>query len=127
MDPAYTPDSRWNFSVGWRYHSGWPATRWNWYAVPLADGSIVWFQAYQGIRGERLPAYHRLDVRVTREFAIGGGVLHAFVDLFNVYDRTNLGSWGYSSTYSAGRLTVERENGEVQLPRVPLFGLRYEF
>jgi len=124
---SYTPASRWNVSLGWRYHSGWPATRWNWYALPLADGSIAWFQAYQGIRGDRLPAYHRLDVRVTREFRLGGGVLQAFVDLFNVYGRTNLGSWGYSSTYSSGRLSVERVNGEEQLPRLPLLGLRYEF
>jgi hypothetical protein len=125
---SYTSASRWNVSLAGRYHSGWPATRWAWRAVPLPDGSITWFQEYRGIRGDRVPPYHRLDLRVTREFTIGGGVLYAFADLFNVYNRTNLGSWAYSGTYHLdGRLTVERRNGQEQLPRMPLFGLRYEF
>jgi hypothetical protein len=124
---SYTPAPQWNLSLGWRFHSGWPATAWTWQVVPLPDGSYAWLRIFGTLRGERVPPYHRLDFRVTREFRIGGNVLEAFVDVFNVYDRTNLGSYGYQGNYSNGRLTVARVNGQEQLPRLPTFGLRWEF
>ena len=40
--------------------------------------------------GARLPTYHRLDVRLSRAWRVGGGVLTFFADVQNVYDRSNI-------------------------------------
>ncbi len=125
---AYMPNEDWIFSLGWRFHSGWPATSWSWDVQTLDDGWNFWTRRVGELRGVRLPPYHRLDVRINREFTFSRGrILHVYVDLFNVYNRTNLGSWDYAGTFEGGNLTVERVNGQEMLPFLPTVGILYEF
>lgn len=124
---TFQPNRRWSLSLGWRYHTGWPASAWTWEVETLDDGWNLWTQEFGPLRGIRLPAYHRLDVRVTRAFHLRGATLQIFVDLFNVYNRTNLGSWDFSGSYEDGALTVQRLNGQEMLPFLPTFGFLYEF
>jgi len=124
---AYQPTPPWNVSVSWQYHTGWPATTWSWAVQPLDDGWNYWTRTFGPVRGTRLPAYHRLDVRVSRSFRIRGNQLDAFVDFFNVYDRLNLASYDYEGTYHQGQVTVLRRTGQELLPFLPTFGVRFEF
>lgn len=124
---AYRPHPSWNLSVNWQYHTGWPATTWSYEVQPLDDGWNYWTRTFGPVRGARLPAYHRLDVRVSRSLRIRDNTLDAFLDLFNVYDRLNLASFDYEGSYQQGRLTVLRRTGQELLPFLPTFGLRYEF
>jgi len=124
---AFQPSRPWSFSLGWRYHTGWPATAWTWDVETLDDGWHLWTQEFGPLRRTRLPAYHRLDLRITRAFHLKGGMLQVFLDLFNVYNRTNLGSWDFSGSYEDGSLTVQRMNGQEMLPFLPTFGLWFEF
>ena len=75
----------------------------------------------------RLPAYHRLDFRVSRNFNIGGGLLQAYLDVFNLYNRTNLRGYAFSPRVAGGRFSVLRTPGEEMLPILPSIGLRWEF
>jgi hypothetical protein len=62
-------------------------------ARPLLDdqGRVVELDPVLGaIRGDRMPDYHRLDLRVGREWDLRRGRLLAYLDLQNVYDRENL-------------------------------------
>jgi outer membrane receptor protein involved in Fe transport len=124
---AYQPNAQWNLSAGWRYHSGWPATDWAYDARALEDGSVFWRRTFGPVRGNRLPAYHRLDMRVTRELMVRGNPLHMYFDVFNLYNRTNLGSYQYSGTFTNGQVFMERLNGQTLLPLLPTIGFRYEF
>ncbi|MEJ2185944.1 MAG: TonB-dependent receptor [Gemmatimonadota bacterium] len=127
LHASYTPAPRWNVSVGWRYHSGWPATSWRYRVEQLDSGRAFWIREFGPMRQLRLPAYHRLDLRVTRDFRVRGNSLHAYVDFFNFYDRTNLASYEFGGTFVGGRMIMERRNGQTLLPFLPTFGLRYEF
>jgi hypothetical protein len=127
VQTTYQPDRRWSLSLGWRFHTGWPATAWSWDVRTLDDGWNFWTQQFGAIRGIRLPAYHRLDLRVTRALQMWRGELQVFLDLFNLYNRTNLGSWDFSGSYENGALSVERLKGQEMLPFLPTFGFRYEF
>ena len=124
---AYRPAPDWDVSVSWQYHTGWPATAWTYEVETLDDGWNHWTRIFGPMRGIRLPAYHRLDVRVSRRFQVRGNTLDAFVDLFNVYDRLNLGSFDYVGSYDRGTVTVWQHPGQELLPFLPTFGLRYEF
>ena len=77
------------------------------------------------INSLRLPAYHRMDLRVTRTFQVGRGTLSAFLDIFNFYNRENLRSYAYGIDLASGRPI--QFAGETLLPILPSFGLTWEF
>jgi len=80
-------------------------------------------------RGEidaaRLPAYHRIDLRVTRMFQVGRGTLSTFLDIFNLYNRENLRSYDYKVRLPSG--TQVPNVGETLLPILPSFGFTWGF
>jgi outer membrane receptor protein involved in Fe transport len=91
LDGRYRLPRRWWISAVWLYHTGWPTTTVE--ARPLLDdqGRVVELDPVLGaIRGDRMPDYHRLDLRVGREWDLRRGRLLAYLDLQNVYDRENL-------------------------------------
>ncbi|HEV8240167.1 MAG TPA: TonB-dependent receptor [Thermoanaerobaculia bacterium] len=81
-----------DFTLGavWLYHTGWPTTGVG--ARVVRDGlGIARVEPVLGpIRDERLPDYHRLDLRLGRSWPLRGGRLGAFLDLQNVYARHNV-------------------------------------
>ena len=74
-----------------------------------------------------MPAYHRLDLRVSRGFEVGNGTLNVFLDVFNLYNRGNLRSYGYDLRLVDGQVISTRVGGEEMLPLLPSFGVRWEF
>ncbi len=124
---AYRPTSRWRLSTAFHFHSGWPITEVSFTADTLSDGTVALSRSFGSLNAMRLPAYHRIDFRVTRSFPLGRGILQAYIDLFNVYNHTNLRSYAYWSRYDDGRLVTGRESGEELLPLLPSLGFRWEF
>ncbi|MEL6445632.1 MAG: TonB-dependent receptor [Bacteroidota bacterium] len=110
-------------SVRWQYGSGLPFTRpfgFDTYVpfFPLPDVTetfgiprVLYREPFNG----RLPAYHRLDVSVSRTFEFGPGDLSVQVGAINVYDRANL--------FYFDIFTVRRVD---QLPLLPFLGVKYE-
>jgi hypothetical protein len=74
-----------------------------------------------------MPSYHRLDLRVTRRIETRRGHVHIFLDAFNLYNRrnprtvipyvTNFRGDGYDVSEFVDRL----------LPRLPSFGVSWQF
>ncbi len=128
FDATYRPNDRWLLAGAWSFHTGWPTTETVFTVDTLADGSVKFNRTYPDLHGIRVPSYHRLDFRVTRNFQLGHGALQAYLDLFNVYGRTNIRSYNYwASLYDNNRLVVGRNNGQELLPFLPSIGFRYEF
>ncbi len=75
----------------------------------------------------RLPTYHRLDFRVSRNFNVGSGVLQAYFDVFNVYNRANLRGYFFFPRVNDGAVTVIQSNGKELLPILPTIAFRWEF
>jgi len=108
----------WHLNLAWHYHSGWPTTPIE--AVP--EGGIAesaepddpdepeeepgLVPAFGPLNSERLPAYHRLDVRASRRWELARGSLTFFVDVQNLYNRRNLAGFDVS---------VDPEEGSVEL------------
>lgn len=123
VEVGYRLGDSWRVSGAWVYHSGWPSTTVDYAADTL--GELVLLKRVFGPRnGSRQPAYQRMDLRVTRAFDLGGSRLTAFVDIFNILDRR----------LDTGQLppppfdTIRpRDRFDQWLPRVPSFGLTWEF
>jgi hypothetical protein len=130
---AWRFGSSWQLSGSWQYHTGWPFTDQMLDVVvaqaPEGPESIdVLRRGFGELNADRLPAYHRLDLRVTRAFTFERSRLELFLDVFNVYDRTNLRGWQWSLRSNGdGSYRAVKDTGEEQLPIMPTIGFRWVF
>ena len=127
LTAAYRPSSPWQFSSTFQYHTGWPATASSFVTEALPGATIVRARGIGELNALRLPAYHRLDFRVSRNFNVGRGLLQAYLDVFNLYNRTNLRGYTFFPEVTRGRVRVRRAPGEEMLPLLPTLGVRWEF
>lgn len=87
-------------SGSWRYASGAPVTP---ILGGLPDGNGG-FEPQEGRSySDRLPAYGRMDLRLTRIFSSHGFRCVAFAEVMNLLDRHNVASYSYSPDYSQRR------------------------
>jgi hypothetical protein len=113
----------WNMSLGFRFQlvTGNPTT-------PLDRGDAYYdadsdrYQVRPGsvaTGSDRLPTFHRLDVRFDKRWQFSHWRLTAYLDLVNAYNRRSVESLGYDYRY---RTRTELKG----LPILPLIGLKGE-
>ncbi len=131
---GFRPGRSWNVSGAWQVHSGWPYTPQiivfdtvTAFQDQGLDSTLRWNEEFGPVNSSRLPAYHRLDLRVTRRFTLRRGVLDVYLDLFNAYNQTNLRSYDYGTQTIGNDLKYMRWPDEELLPLLPSIGLRWEF
>lgn len=123
----------WQLSGTWQYHTGWPFTE-QFLDVVVTEGLDgteevdVVRRGFGPLNEGRLPAYHRLDVRITRRFQMARSLLEVYLDVFNAYNRTNLRGWEWRLRDNGdGTFGAQRDPGEEQLPVMPTLGVRWVF
>jgi hypothetical protein len=110
----YKLNSRWELGLKWSYHSGSPFT-------PVVgtglfpDGRVR--PVFGRVNAERVPAYHRLDLRADWRYSPR---LSAYFELINAYNRRNVSGYSYSADYS-------KRDEIQQLPFFPSAGVKYSF
>ena len=119
---SYNLTPTWEFGAKWQYRTGNPYT-------PVEDariefdprnGNPIYIPIYAETNSDRLPAYHRLDLRVSKIFQFSGWKFGVFFELLNTYNRKNLLDYNYSDDYK----TRDDLN---QLPILPYLGITAEF
>ena len=150
LDVNFSPGKHWNVNLAWRIHSGWPTTAVSGRIIEDEDGEdegedsdssgepedgeagdddIELAPVLGPFNAERLPVYHRLDLRASREWRKKKGVLGFFIEIQNVYDRKNAA--GFDEDFD---LELS-PNGEVLVEIIeepwggilPSFGITWEF
>ena len=121
-------NKEWKANARWALGSGLPFTQsQGYYQAPNISGGILsdYINSnsneisiyYAGLNEGRLPAYHRLDISVSRTFKrVGAGELDFTAGITNVYSRENV--------FYINRLTGQRKN---QLPFLPSFAIDWTF
>ncbi|MBI3129927.1 MAG: TonB-dependent receptor [Acidobacteria bacterium] len=92
----WNPQPGWEWAISWRYATGAPIT-------PILGGTPngSTFDPIEGPRyGDRLPLYHRADLRLTRLLAWKGLRIAAFAEVMNLLDRHNASAYSYSADFS---------------------------
>jgi hypothetical protein len=123
---GYHPNSRWSLSLAWQYHTGWPYTPSTFSLAPVTGGGVGLIHTYGPFYSVRLPAYHRMDARISRRFSLGRGQLLAFIDVFNLYNRKNPRGYFYNVDLRGGQL-VSQQMVDKLLPILPTFGVSVDF
>ncbi|HEU4629967.1 MAG TPA: TonB-dependent receptor [Gemmatimonadaceae bacterium] len=126
LDAAYRPSTAWTFGGAFVYHTGWPTTSYVVEADTLRNNLILIHRVYGPRNAERLPPYHRLDLRATRYFDVGGGRLAVFVDVFNAYDH-QLPRQAELEGRELEPTGEFRRHLDALLPRVPSLGVTWTF
>lgn len=112
--------NKWDVSVKANYGSGFPYTPRTAYQNQLTG---QWFWEFGKTNSEPLPAYKRVDFRITKTFTYSNFLLTAFIDVSNVFNFKNIQSYEFDEP---GLSRPTRE--EIVLwPILPSFGLRFEF
>ncbi len=106
----YKPTAKWQFGAKWSYHTGVPDTPVVG-ASTYPDGRAK--PIYGEINSERLPDYHRLDLRAER---IVSPRLRYYGEIINAYARQNVSGYSYSADYASRK-------SETQLPLMVSFGV----
>ena len=125
-DFTWTPNSRWQLSAAWQFHTGWPTTDVIHSLATLANARRVLVAANGPVYGLRLPDYHRLDLRATRRVKLAHSDLRLFLDVFNAYDRTNLIGYDHNVTV-IGTQVIDQKIAREQLPLLPSAGASWEY
>ncbi|HEX6747372.1 MAG TPA: TonB-dependent receptor [Longimicrobium sp.] len=126
LDLAWRPRPGWRLSMAWQYHTGWPASPLQQSAATLPTGEVVVTRSWGALNSIRLPAYHRLDARISREWARRGGRVQAYLDLFNLYNRANARAIDPFAEVRDGQVRLGQGYDEM-FPFVPSFGVSWEF
>ncbi len=127
-DLNYRMAQGWNLHAVWLYHTGWPTTRVTGRAVSGPGGTVQVEPVLGPFHAERLPAYHRLDARLSRTWKLPLGQLNTYLEVQNLYDRENVrGFDDFSLDPGAdGEPRVDFDTlswGEF----LPSFGIRWQF
>ena len=120
-------NDEWTFSSRWALGSGLPFTQSQGYYQSPSIGTGIYSDylpynpnqisiSYAGLNEGRLPAYHRLDMNVSRKFETSFGDIDFAAGVTNVYSRENV--------FYINRLTGERKN---QLPFLPSITIDWQF
>lgn len=120
-------DDAWTFSSRWALGSGLPFTQSQGYYQSPSIGTGIYSDylpynpdqisiSYASLNEGRLPAYHRLDMSISRKFETSFGVIDFAAGVTNVYSRENV--------FYINRLTGQRKN---QLPFLPSITIDWQF
>ncbi|MFA6956115.1 MAG: TonB-dependent receptor [Thermoanaerobaculia bacterium] len=116
--------SDWSLDIVWSYHTGWPTTPVTSHLETDPEGDEGFVLEFGALNSERLPDYHRMDLRLNRSWQLAAGEIRAFVELRNAWNRQNVAGYDVS---------LDEESGEVTLTPeywpgiVPVIGFVWEF
>ncbi len=113
----YQWDDDWQLGFKWRVQSGQLVT-------PIDDVVVdsnnpdLYNPIYGKPYSERLPVYHRLDVRADRTYRFARWEMDLYIEVLNLYAQRNVIDYNYDNADYSER------NDVLDLPFIPSFGIR---
>ncbi len=95
----YKLSEAWSFGMKWNFHSGSPYTPIVGTAGTYVDGRPI--PVYAAVNSGTLPVYHRLDLRVDRNYVFDRWKLKTYFELNNIYQRKNVVGYSYNGSYTS--------------------------
>jgi hypothetical protein len=96
---TYKLSDAWSFGAKWNYHSGTPYTPVVGTSGTYPDGRPI--PVYAAVNSDTLPVYHRLDLRLDRNYVFDKWKFNTYFELNNVYQRKDIVGYSYNATYTS--------------------------
>lgn len=117
----------WDFSAAGELHTGWPKTLLLAATQTNPDGSETLLLSTTELNTLRHRAYQTLDVRVSRDLKVRRGKLNIFLEITNLYNRSNPCCTEYSLADNNGASPTLLFRTADWLPLVPSLGIVWSF
>ncbi len=95
LDCTYRLSRNWSINTSYAFHTGWPGTLEELVPITNEEGQPDFTIRPIEIYGSRLPAYHRLDMRATKDFRTKHGDVRFFAELVNMTNHANVFGYDY--------------------------------
>ncbi len=125
LDANYRPTPRWHLNLAWQYRSGWPYTENTVRLGTLPDGRVYVYEEAGQPYGRNYPAFHRLDLRLSRQFDLSKGRISAFVEMINLYDHGNVRAYEYGLIRLPNDELRQTQSPEYWFRLLPSVGLSW--
>ncbi|MEM8485016.1 MAG: DUF2012 domain-containing protein [Bacteroidota bacterium] len=126
VDFNIQPTKQLLINLSWQYHAGWRHAEAA-FDVTYQQGNDVLFDTHFGARNAaRYPAYHKMDLRIARQFYFKNQSVAAFLEIQNLYNRQNVRRYRYEPAVSSDGEVSFLTHAEAWLPRLPTLGLKWE-
>ncbi len=110
MDLIYRPSSNWTVTTAYTFHTGWPYTYELGVPVIRKNGAKDLVVRPDTLYNRRLPAYQRVDMRVTRRKQTPNSEWRFFFEVINLTNHGNvLGYDVYRVSDPSGALVLQRD------------------
>lgn len=109
----------WQLGAKFQYASGNPFTP----VAGVTEKNGTYYVVDGNYNSARMPAYHKLDVRLDKKFVFDSWTLTAYLDLWNLYNKENVLSYSYKVD-SYGTIT---ETPRLDFGITPIIGLSAQF
>ncbi|MCC7261148.1 MAG: TonB-dependent receptor [Candidatus Latescibacteria bacterium] len=116
LDANYRPTPRWHLNLAWQYRSGWPYTERSLHVGTLPDGRVYVYEEAGQPYARNYPAFHRLDLRLSRHFDLSKGRISAFLEMVNLYNHGNVRAYEYG--------LIRLPSGELRQTQSPEYWFR---
>ena len=118
----------WHLYLSWRFHTGEPRTPLIHTEVRLPDGRIACDRQFGETHSARMPAYHSLDFRITKQSSYRRWDLSWYFQILNLYNHRNLDQYAFSEVLNEETGAIECAIEEEPLfPIVPTLGVTMRF
>ena len=129
LNSSYQIGLRWHLNLSWRFHTGNPTTPLEHTLVRNSDGHADCERGFGEYNTDRLPPYHSLDLRLTKTSEYKSWTLNWYVQLLNLYNRSNVHERAFSEIYdeATGELIGCEVSDEMLFPILPTLGVSATF
>ena len=119
----------WYLYLSWRFHTGEPTTPLIHKETRLPTGGIACERQFGDTRSDRLPAYHSLDFRITKQSPYRRWEMTWYFQILNLYNHTNVDHYAFSEIQDekTGAVIDCVIEEEPLFPIVPTLGITVAF
>ena len=125
MDLSYRPFANWTMTGAWTYHTGWPYTREIGVPVRRRNGTTDLAVRPDTLYGRRLPAYNRMDLRVTRRRVTPDGEFRFFFEVINLLNHENVLGYDVFRVQDPGGALRLQSDPETWFSILPSLGISW--
>jgi outer membrane receptor protein involved in Fe transport len=109
----------WQIGAKFQFASGNPYTP----VAGVVNKGGIFYLVDGPVNSARYPDYHKIDIRVDKQFILAGWALTAYLDLWNVYNRDNIMSYSYKADVN-GAVTM---TPKYDFGIMPIVGITAKF
>ncbi len=120
---TFRMNAGWDLGFNYTFHTGSPYTAEEW----RVKGSSDWILTEGFPNAERLPDYHRVDLRIRRHFRFDTWRMSVYAEALNLTNHPNVLWYAWRQYDESGRLDGPERLTRKGIPGIPSVGLEISF